>query len=129
MKPVTLLRISYLTGAVLDFLIAAAALVPANMGVVKFVYPMGSFSAAACSWGVLLLFALKKPLERKWVLLPTILIVVLGLAAGAYSVITGVRSFGVFVPEIIAGACCISLWTVSYVKSAGSPGRTDGDRV
>ncbi len=117
MKTVTLLRISYLTGAVLDFLIAAAALVPVNMGVAEFVHPMGSFSVAAFSWGVLLLIALKEPLERRWVLVPTILIVVLGLAAGGYSVIVGIRSFSMFVPEVIAGACCILLWTVSYVKS------------
>jgi hypothetical protein len=64
-----------------DFAIAVLALVPARMGVENFVYPMGLMSAVAFSWGVLLLVADRKPLERKWVLLPTSLVVfLLGLA-------------------------------------------------
>ena len=38
---------------------------------------MALTSVIAFSWGVLLLFADRKPMERRWVLLPTILVVAL----------------------------------------------------
>jgi len=47
------------------------------MGVAEIVYPMGRASAVAFSWGVLLLVADRKPLERRWILIPTILVVTL----------------------------------------------------
>jgi len=45
------------------------------MGVTETVYPMGLVSAIAFSWGVLLVMADRKPLERRWILIPTILVV------------------------------------------------------
>lgn len=78
---VALVRTSYWVAAIADFVVAALALIPARMGVDSYVYPMGLISAVAFSWGVLLLFADRKPLERKWVLLPTSLVVfLLGVA-------------------------------------------------
>ena len=78
---VGLIRTSYWVAAIADFVVAVLALIPARMGVDEFVYPMGLMSAVAFSWGVLLLFADRKPLERKWVLLPTSLVVfLLGVA-------------------------------------------------
>jgi len=47
------------------------------MGVTEIVYPMGFASAVAFSWAVLLLVADRKPLERRWILIPTILVVTL----------------------------------------------------
>ena len=40
-------------------------------------YPMGLVSAIAFSWGVLLLIADRMPFERRWILIPTILVVAL----------------------------------------------------
>ena len=45
------------------------------MGVTEVVYPGGLASVIAFSWGVLLLIADRKPIERKWILIPTILVV------------------------------------------------------
>ena len=76
-----LIRASYWVAAIADFIVAGLALIPARMGVETFVYPMGMMSAVAFSWGVLLLVADRKPVERKWVLLPTSLVVfLLGIA-------------------------------------------------
>lgn len=76
-----LIRTSYWVAAIADFVVAVLALIPARMGVEGFVYPMGLMSAVAFSWGVLLLIADRKPVERKWVLLPTALVVfLLGVA-------------------------------------------------
>ena len=76
-KPVLLLRISYWIAAIADFVIAILVWIPERMGVAEIVYPMGLASAVAFSWGVLLLVADRKPLERRWILIPTILVVTL----------------------------------------------------
>lgn len=74
-KHILLLRISYWIPALADFVVAYLALSPQNMGVTNIVYPMGLTSALAFSWGVLLLIADRKPMERRWILIPTILVV------------------------------------------------------
>lgn len=74
-KQIFLLRLSYWTAAIADFSIAIMMLIPARMGLTETVYPMGLASAIAFSWGVLLLIADRKPVERKWVLVPTIIVV------------------------------------------------------
>ncbi len=47
------------------------------MGLVEIAYPMGLFSVIAFSWTLMLLMADRKPIERKWVLIPTIIVVTL----------------------------------------------------
>jgi hypothetical protein len=74
-KPILLLRSSYWIAAIADFIIAILAWMPERMGVTETVYPMGLASAIAFSWGVLLVMADRKPLERRWILIPTILVV------------------------------------------------------
>ena len=74
-KQILLLRLSYWIAALADFAIAYWALIPQKMGLSGFVYPMGLTSVIAFSWGVLLLIADRKPMERRWILIPTILVV------------------------------------------------------
>ena len=74
-KQILLLRLSYWIAALADFAVAYWALMPQRMGVTEVVYPMGLTSAIAFSWGVLLLIADRKPMERRWILIPTILVV------------------------------------------------------
>ncbi|MCG7899894.1 MAG: hypothetical protein JAY99_01220 [Candidatus Thiodiazotropha lotti] len=76
-KQVLLLRISYWLAAVADFAVAILVWIPERMGVTETVYPMGLASAVILSWAVLLLMADRKPLERRWILIPTILVVAL----------------------------------------------------
>lgn len=76
-RSIILLRLSYWTAALADFVIALLAWIPERMGVTDISYPMGLASVIAFSWGVMLLFADKKPIERKWILIPTILVVTL----------------------------------------------------
>ena len=85
-----LIRMSYWVAAIADFVIAALVLVPERMGVAEFVYPMGLMSAVAFSWGVLLIVADRKPVERRWVLLPTTLVVFLLGVAGVYAASVGI---------------------------------------
>ena len=74
-KRILLLRLSYWSAAIADFIIAIFVLSPERMGLTKTVYPMGLMSAVAFSWGILLIIADRKPLERRWVLIPTIIVV------------------------------------------------------
>jgi len=76
-KPVLLLRMSYWIAAIADFGIAILVWIPERMGVTEIVYPMGLASVVIFSWAVLLLVADRKPLERRWILIPTILVVAL----------------------------------------------------
>ena len=83
------MRTSYWVAAIADFIIAFLVLIPDRMNVEGFVYPMGLMSAVAFSWGVLLIIADREPIERRWVLLPTMLVVFLLGLAGVYSAIIG----------------------------------------
>ena len=76
-KQIILLRISYWVAAIADFVIAILVLFLEEMGLSKIEYPMGLMSAVAFSWGILLLIADRKPLERKWILIPTTIVVAL----------------------------------------------------
>ena len=71
------LRLSYWIAAIADFAVAISVLIPERVGLTEFVYPMGLMSAVAFSWGILLLFADRKPLERRWILIPTVLVIAL----------------------------------------------------
>ncbi|MDH3691274.1 MAG: hypothetical protein OEU36_17660 [Gammaproteobacteria bacterium] len=76
-KSILLLRLSYWIAAIADFIIAILAWIPERMGVAEIAYPMGLVSVIAFSWTVMLLIADRKPIERKWILVPTILVVTL----------------------------------------------------
>ena len=76
-KQIIQLRISYWTAALADFVIAVIVLFPKEMGLSEIEYPMGLMSVVAFSWGIMLLIADRKPLERRWVLIPTIIVVAL----------------------------------------------------
>jgi hypothetical protein len=95
--------------AVADFVIAILVLIPERMGVPDFVYPMGLMSAVAFSWGVLLIIADRKPMERKWVLQPTILVVFLLGVAGVYAVSIDLIPFRRMIPTLAAVVIVLSL--------------------
>jgi len=82
------LRISYWTAAIADFGIALSVLFPERVGLTEFVYPMGLVAAVAFSWGILLIIADRKPVERRWILIPTMIVVAL---------LTGVRIYAAFI--------------------------------
>ena len=88
-KKIKWLRIAYWTAAIADFMVAILVLIPARMGVDLYVYPMGLMSAVAFSWAVLLIFADRQPVERRWILIPTILVVALIGIAGLHAGLTG----------------------------------------
>ena len=90
------------------------------MGVTHYVYPMGLMSAVAFSWGVLLILADRHPLERRWILIPTIVVVALlgivGLHAGLMEVIPLIRIIPTFIVTIIV----LSILIYSYMNARDS---------
>ena len=109
------LRISYWTAAIADFSIAISVLIPERVGLTEFVYPMGLISAVAVSWGILLLIADRKPIDRRWILIPTIIVVALLSGVRIYAVINGMIEFSI--TYLILGVTIISLLTYSYFNS------------
>ena len=122
------LRISYWAGAILDALAALSMLSPelfaATSGMqnfhpgIEYRYAMGMGASLMLGWTVLLLWADRKPLERKGVLLITLLPVVFGLALNE---IVAVR--GGFLPVLttipvwIAQAFITGLFIFSYLNA------------
>ncbi len=77
LKEILLLRLSYWATALADFYIAIIVLMPERMGLTEIVYPMGLVSAIAFSWGIILVIADRRPMERRWILIPTLIVVAL----------------------------------------------------
>ncbi len=112
---ITWLRISYWTAAIADFGIAISVLIPERVGLTEFVYPMGLMSGVAISWGILLLIAERKPIERRWILIPTIIVVALLSSARIYAAINGMIEFSI--AYLILGVIIISLFSYCYINS------------
>ena len=111
-KQILLLRLSYWTAAIADFAIAYWAFIPQRMGLTSIVYPMGLTSVIAFSWGVLLIIADRKPIERRWILVPTILVVGLLTAVRVVFSLNGTIELNIFL--LLFGIGLIILMTYSY---------------
>jgi len=111
------LRISYWVGAIADFMLAIIVLIPERMGVAAYCHPMGLMSAAAFSWGCILIWADRKPLDRKWILMPTMIVVLLLLTAGIYSLSAGVIEIEIILPYFILQPALIALFGFSYYNA------------
>ncbi len=122
------LRISYWAGAILDALATLSMLSPelfaATNGLpdfhpgVAYRYAMGMGASLMLGWTVLLLWADRKPLERKGVLLITLLPVVLGLVVNeVIAVRAGFLSVLMTVPIWIVQALITGLFVFSYLNA------------
>ena len=114
MKSTTWLRVSYWTAAIADFLVGISVLIPERVGVESYVHPMGLMSAVAISWGILLLIADRKPYERRWVLIPTMIVVVLLGIVSLLSLLIGVMPLSRILPAVILSILIFSLLAFSY---------------
>jgi hypothetical protein len=123
MTPVTWLRTSYWVGAIADAVVGILTLVPSRMGETEFRYPMGLAATVALGWTVLLLWADRKPVERKGILLITVFPVITGLlVSGVYSVASGLLPVARIIPSSVVGVFLIVLMLYSY-WNAGNLGR------
>jgi hypothetical protein len=114
---VTWLRVSYIVGAVADVLIGFLTLLPERMSETEFRYPMGLAATLMFCWAVLLLWAYREQVERKGVLVITILVIAGLLATGFWAVAVGHFPVQRIVPTSILGAALIILMGVCYWKA------------
>ena len=120
MTPVTWLRTSYWAGAVTDGAIGILILMPSRMGETEFRYPMGLAAALMFGWTALLVWADRKPTERKAILLITVFPVITGLLlSGIYAVTTGLLPSTKIIPGLVIGVILIILMLYSYVNARG----------
>ncbi len=112
------LKISYIAGAVADGLVGILLLIPDRMGEAEFRYPMGVAASLMFGWTFLLVWANKKPVERKGVLLLTIFPVITGLLiAGVAAVAYGIFPLNKIIPSLLLLIVLIVLFGYSYVKA------------
>jgi hypothetical protein len=122
---IRLLRISYWTGAIIDAIAAIQLLLPnfwaSFDNITNYTentttnYALGTASALMIGWTALLIWADRKPLERKGVLLLTAFPVVIGMILNSiYAIIEGVRPLQNTIPEIGLQCGLIVLFTSSY---------------
>ena len=111
-KSILLLRLSYWIAAIADFIVAILVLIPERMGVADVTYPMGIASVTIFSWTVMLLIADRKPLERKWILLPTILVVTLIAVVRTKFSLEGAVEFNLGL--LLFAIALVTLMTYSY---------------
>lgn len=125
------LRISYWSGAILDALAALTMLFPdlfAFSGRLEnfdpgadYRYAMGMGASLMIGWTALLLWADRKPMERKGILLVT-LIPVFGLAVNEIIAVTdGFLSASALLPIWIVQALISALFVYSYWNARGNP--------
>jgi hypothetical protein len=114
-KQIILLRLSYWTAAIADFSIAILVLIPEKMGLTEIVYPMGLISAVTLSWGILLIIADRKPIERRWILIPTIIVVALLSVARIIFTLNETIEFSI--SFLVFGVLLIVLMFYSYYNA------------
>lgn len=126
MTEVRWLRVSYWVGAVADALAAALMLFPkagsAMYGTqfepdAAYRYAMGLGASLMLAWTILLLWANRRPVERRGVLLITVFLI-FGLAsAGAYAVSSGLVATPKMIPTWIFQGFLVVLFSYSYLRS------------
>lgn len=112
------LRASYWIGAVADAIVGIRMLMPGAMGEAGFRYAMGTSASLMFGWTLLLIWADRRPVQRKGILLITIVPVIPGLMAAAlYTVLDGVFPVARAVPLWIAGTAIMCLMGFGYYNA------------
>ena len=119
MSHVTWLRTSYWVGAVADAAAGIAILIPSRMGEAELRYPMGLAASLMFGWTALLVWADRKPVERKGILLLTVFPVIAGLlASGIYAAAVGMLATSEVVRRSVVLVAISALMLYSYVRAA-----------
>ena len=117
-KKIIWLRISYWVGAIADGFATFRMLNPKIAYAVEYRYALGLGASLMLGWTFLLIWADRKPLERKGVLLLTAFPVVTGiLLAEIYAVATNLISLGKMLPTGTFLVALIALFSFSYFNA------------
>ena len=126
---VNIFRAAYLVPVIVDFYLSADTLADLFTGVTVDTLPSLRFASVAFAWGVLLLLGLRRPLDRAWILWPTILVVTLvslssvpGYGAGELPAARLALSLGL--GAVIVALCLLG---ISYARRASGTGLGSGN--
>jgi hypothetical protein len=125
---ITWLRISFYLGALADALMTVALVTPALWGWMlkidnfapdlRYRVDMGIGAALMLGWTILLLWGARRPLERKGVLLLTVIPVICGLFTAAVAgVVTGLSPLSASLTVLVFLPLLAGLLLFSYVKA------------
>jgi len=118
---ITWLRVSYWAGAVADGIAARRMLFPKIADGAEYRYAMFLAASLMLGWTFLLIWADRKPLERKGVLLLTVCPVITGiLLSEIYAVAQGVVQFSGVLPTVVLLVGLSILFTFSYLNARGA---------
>ena len=126
-NPILWLRISYWAGAVVDFIAGLIMLMPSLFAFMNhpinfhpandFRYAMDMGAPLMFGWTALLLWADRNPLERKKILLITLLVIVGEAITQVWGISVGFVSFGALVPTFVMQAALGSLFLFAYINA------------
>ena len=117
------LRVSYWTGAIADGYATYLMLFPKISAGVEYRYALGMAASLMLGWTFLLIWADRKPLARRTVLLLTAFPVVSGiLLADVYAIYSGLISFEKALPSAIFLMVLIILFSYSYFNARNLEG-------
>lgn len=124
------LRVSYWVGAVVDFVAGLMMLIPSLFELMNqpvdfhptdgFQYAMGMGAPLMFGWTILLLWADRKPVERKDILPITLVVVVGEIITQVWGIKVGFVPLGALIPSFIMQAIILSLFTFSYFNAKRS---------
>lgn len=122
-KQILWLRISYWVGAVADGFATYRMLFPKIAHGVEYKYALSLGASLMLGWTILLIWADRKPLERKGILLLTAFPVVSGLLlAEVYAVFSGVITLEKMLPTGVFLVGLITLFSFSYFNAKNTVG-------
>jgi hypothetical protein len=118
------LRISYWTGAIVDFVAGWIMLIPGLFALMnrpeifqpadEYRYAMGMGAPLMFGWTVLLLWADRKPLERKDILLITLIVIIGEAITQAWGILVRFVPADALTPTFILQVILFSLFSFSY---------------
>lgn len=137
-KSVVLLRTAYWAGAIADFFFFVAMIYPPLWGLVfgkldfspglEYRIDMGVGASLMLGWTFLLLWADRRPVERRGVLLLTAFPVLVGLGiTGLLAVVTGATSALDLAPVFVLKITLLTLMISAYVAAERLAREEDGD--
>jgi hypothetical protein len=130
-KAIFWLKASFLVGMITDALALIPMLYPPMAGFFWgfkdftgiYYFAMGYGAALMLAWTILLYWAYRKPLERRYIALFTILILVCFVITEIVSVFNGYIQLGKIIPSLVLQAIWLVLFNYSFIIS-GNPDKS-----
>ena len=133
----TWLRISYWVGAIADGLVALAMFGEAIFAIpsplthyvleIPYRYSMGLAGSLMLGWTILLLWANRKPVKRRGVLLITNVVVLGLMGSNLFALSAGYMPVAAAIPILVFQGMLIALFTSTYLASKRQLSGTDLD--